>query len=151
MKFLKVFSVALLAALLLGFIGCAGFQDVLMPCHIGEAAVEYSGQEATSYMPWTSIWDAKRIRAYMNFNHIQYQNTYERLKRDDALTHAFLLSSADANIADAMQFQATVFSPTGPIGALLLAGSGLGIGALAIKRPGDKTKKEIEPEKSASA
>lgn len=144
MKFMKAFLVVLFATLILAFVGCTGFQDILTPCHISEDVIEYSGQEATSYMPWTSVWDAKRIRAYLNFNHIQFQNACERLKQDDSLTHAFLLDSVDTNIADSVQFQATVFNPTGPLGALLLAGGGLGIGALAIKRPGDKTKKQTE-------
>lgn len=151
MKFLKAFLVVLFATLILTFVGCTGFQDILTPCHISEDVIEYSNQEATSYMPFTSVWDAKRIRAYLNFNHIQYQNACERLKQDDSLTYAFLLDSVDANIADSVQFQATVFSPTGPLGALLLAGGGLGIGALAIKRPGDKSKKQIELEKSVPA
>lgn len=151
MRFFKTLLVALIVTLLLGFMGCVGFQDIITPCHIDETVIEYSGQEATSYMPWTSVWDAKRIRAYVNFNHVQYQNACERLKQDDSLTHAFLLDGVDANIADSVQFQATVFSPTGPIGALLLAGGGLGIGALAIKRPGDKSKKQVELEKSVPA
>lgn len=148
MKYLKPFLIILLATIILAIIGCSGFQDALTPCHIDGVAIEYSGQEATSYMPWTTVWDAKRIRAYLNFNHVQYQNACERLKQDDTLTYAFLLNGVDANIADSVQFQATVFSPTGPLGALLLAGGGLGIGALAIKRPGDKSKKQIELEKS---
>lgn len=152
MKFMKTLLIALVVALLLGFMGCIGFQDIITPCHIDEAAIEYSGQEATSYVPWTTVWDAKRIRGYLNFNHVQYQNACERLKQDDSLTHAFLLDGADANIADAVQFQATVFSPTGPIGALLLAGGGLGIGALAISKPGDKKQiRDLEVEKSVPA
>jgi len=142
MKFLKAFLVVLFVSLLLAFVGCSGFQDILTPCHISKDVLEYSGQEATSYMFFTSVWDAKRIRAYVNFNHIQYQNACERLKQDDSLTHAFLLDSVDTNIADSVQLQKTIFNPTGPIGALLLAGSGLGIGAIAIKRPGDKSKKQ---------
>ena len=151
MRFFKTLLVTLIVALLLGFMGCIGLQDIATPIHIDEAAIEYSGQEATSYMPWTTVYDAKRIRAYINYIHVQTQNAYERLKKDDSLTHAFLLDSIDANIADAMEFQATVFRPTGPIGALFLAGGGLGVGALAIKRPGDKSKKQLELEKSVPA
>lgn len=151
MRFFKTLLVALVVTLLLGFMGCVGFQDIITPCHIDEATIEYSGQQPTSYVPWTTVWDAKRIRGYLNFNHIQYQNACERLKQNDKLTHAFLLDGVDANIADSVQFQATVFSPTGPIGALFLAGGGLGIGALVIKRPGDKSKKQIEAEKSVPA
>ena len=144
MKFLKAFLIVLFATLLLAVVGGGCFQDLLTPIHIDEAAIKYSGQEATSYMPWTTVWDAKRIRAYVNYIHVQTQNAYERLKKDDSLTHAFLLDGVDANIADAMELQAMVFSPTSPLGAMLLAGGGLGLGALAIKRPGDKTKKQTE-------
>ena len=151
MKFLKAFLIVLFATLLLAVVGGGCFQDLLTPCHIDEATIEYSGQEATSYVPWTTVWDAQRIRAYVNYMHVQTQNAYERLKKDDSLTHAFLLDGVDANIADAMELQALVFSPTSPLGAMLLAGGGLGLGALAIKRPGDKSKKEVELEKSVPA
>lgn len=144
MKFLKAFLIVLFVTLLLAVVGGGCIQDLLTPCHIGEAAIEYSGQEATSYVPWTTVWDAKRIRAYVNYIHVQTQNAYERLKKDDSLTHAFLLDGVDANIADAVELQAMVFNPTSPLGAMLLAGGGLGLGALAIKRPGDKSKKQTE-------
>jgi len=151
MKFFKTLLVALVVTLLLGFMGCVGFQDAITPCQINEDAIEYSGQEATSYAPWTTVWDAKRIRSYLNFNHIQYQNACNRLKQDDSLTHAFLLDGVDTSIADSAQFQETVFNPSGPVG-LLVSGLGFGtLGALLIKRPGDKSKKEVELEKSVPA
>lgn len=150
MKFFKTLLVTFVAILILGFIGCTGFQDAFTPCHINPAAIEYSGQPATSYAPWTTVLDAKRIRAYINYNHVQYQNACDRLKKDDKLQHAFLLGGVDHGIADAVQFQKLAFSPTGPLGFLAVAGGSLGIGALAIKRPGDKSKKQIERETNGS-
>ena len=150
MKFLKTILVALIVTLLLGFMGCASFQDILTPCHIDEAAIEYSGQEATSYVPWTTIWDAKRIRAYVKFNHLQYQSACDRLKQMDKSKHIFLLDGVDDNIVSSVEFQAKVFNPTGPIG-LMVNGLCLGAGAFLIKRPGDKSKKEVELEKSVPA
>jgi len=123
---------------LITLFGCIGFQDAITPCHIDEAAIEYSAQEATSYMPYTSVWDAKRIRTYINYMHVQTQNMYKRLQQDDSLTHAFLLNSVEANIADSVQLQAQVFNPSGPIGIALPALLGLGAGTFLINTPKKK-------------
>lgn len=146
MKFFKTLLVTLFVILVLAFVGCSGLQDAFTPCYVDPAGIKYSGQPATSFMPWTTVLDAKRIKAYMNFVHVQYQNACDRLKKDDKLRHAFLLDSVDHGIADSVQLQKLAFSPTGPLGALLLAGGGLGIGGFLIKRPGDKSKKQIERE-----
>ena len=123
---------------LITMFGCVGFQDIVTPCHIDVAAIEYAGTTATSYTPYTSVWDAKRVRAYMNYMHVQTQTAYERLQQDDSLSHAFLLNSVDANIADSVQLQAQVFNPAGPIGIALPALLGLGAGTFLINTPKKK-------------
>jgi hypothetical protein len=121
--------------------GCAGMQDIATPIHIDKAAIEYAGVEATSYLPWTTVWDSRRVLAYMNYMHTQTQVAYKRLQQDDNLTHAFLLNSVEVNLADAVGLQKQLFDPTGPIGLLLPALFGTGIGAMFIPR---KRERDLE-------
>ena len=121
--------------------GCAGLQDIVTPCHIDKAAIEYAGTEATSYLPWTTIWDSRRVLAYMNYMHTQTQIAYERLQQDDSLTHAFLLNGVEVNLADAVGLQEQLFDPAGPIGLALPMLFGGTLGALFIPR---KREKDLE-------
>lgn len=125
---------------LVGMFGCSGFQDILTPCHINEAAIEYAGIPGTSYMPWTSVWDASRVLSHMNYNHSVYQISYERMKQDDNLQHSFLYGNLEVNIADARSFQEQLFDPSGPIGLAIPMLFGGTLGALFINTP--KKKKE---------
>ena len=125
---------------LVGMFGCSGFQNILTPCHIDEAAIEYADIPATSYMPWTTVWDANRVLSHMGFNHSTLQISYERLKQDDSLQHSFLYSNLELNIADATTFQQQVFDPSGPIGLAIPMLFGGTLGALFINTP--KKKKE---------
>lgn len=129
---------------LLAMFGCSLVQDTITPCHVGEEAIEYAGIKGTSYVPWTTVFDAKRVRGYMNFNHVQYQTTYDRAKQDDTLRYTFISDGLNVHIADATAFQQKVFSPTSPVGLLLPTLLGGTLGSLFIKRPGDKSKKELE-------
>ena len=135
----SLIGLVLVVGLLAIFTG-ACVQDIITPCHISEDVIKYSGIEPTSYAPWTTVWDAKRVRDYMNFNHVQYQNACERLKQDDSLSHAFLLGSLNVTIADATAFQKQVFSPTSAIGLAfpaLFAGT---FCSLFVSKPSDKKK-----------
>ncbi len=129
---------------LLALFGCSMVQDIATPCHIDKIAFDYGKVEPTSYLPWTTVYDAKRVLKHINYIHQQLQLTYERMKVDDNLRHAFLTGTLELNIADAVQFQQKVFNPAGPIGLGLTTLFGGTIGALFIKRPGDKSPKELE-------
>jgi hypothetical protein len=125
---------------LLALFGCSMVQDIATLCHIDETAVEYSETTKTSYLPWTTVYDAKRVLAHINYKHQQLQLAYERMKVDDNLRHAFLTGNLELNIADAVAFQQKVFNPAGPIGLGLTTLFGGTIGALFINTP--KKKKE---------
>ena len=118
--------------------GCTTFQELVTPCHIDKKAPENAGMEATSYLPWTTVWDARRVFAHLNYMHTQTQIAYERLQQDDSFTHAFLLNSVEVNLADAIGLQEQLFDPAGPIGLLLPALFGGGIGAMFIPRRREK-------------
>jgi hypothetical protein len=120
--------------------GCSGFQDVIVPCHIDEEAANYADIPIISYMPWTTIWDARRVDSYMKFNHTVMQVTYQRMQEDDTLQFDFLRNNLRVNLADATQLQEQLFDPAGPIGLLiptLCAGT---LCATLISKPGDKKK-----------
>jgi len=121
--------------------GCAGFQDVVVPCHIDEDAADYAGIPITSYMPWTTIWDARRVDAHMEFAHTITQLTHRRMQEDDILQFDFLRDNLRINLADAAQLQEKLFDPAGPIGMVLPMLFGGTLGALFIPR---KREKDLE-------
>lgn len=117
---------------LLAIFGCSMVKDVVTPCHIDKQAINYSGVEPTSYVPYTSVYDAKRVLAHIDFNHTEFQLMYARMAQDDKLQHNFLVPRLEANVTEAIVFQNKVFSPTGAIGLAfpaLVAGT---FGALFI-------------------
>lgn len=131
---------------LIAFLGCASVMDIATPAYIDPCSVEYAGEKATGATPFTNLWDARRVDAKMDFVHTAKQIDFLRLMEDDKLQYMFLKGGLTLHITAAEEFQAAVFSPTAPIG-LMVTGLGFGtLGALLIKRPGDKSKKQIETE-----
>lgn len=141
---MKKFSKALVTLIcvigLVVMFGCAGLQDVITPCHIDENAITYSRQEPTSYLPWTTVFDAERIRAYMNFTHLDYQKTLKDILAGDNLLYDFYTGQINSSITDARQLQQKLFNPNGSIGMAITALFGGTIGAMFINTP---KKKEI--------
>ncbi len=131
-----------LVAILTG--GC--FQDLMTPCHINPDVIEYSEQEATSYLPWTTVFDAERIKSYTDYKHVDFQAFYDNAKALDRREYIFLTDGLNGSIASARQLQQRLFSPTGSVGMIMTTLFGGTIGAMFIKRPGDKSKREVELE-----
>jgi hypothetical protein len=121
--------------------GCAGLQDVATPCHIDENAIAYSEQPATSYLPWTTVFDAERIRTYMDYKHLDFQAGLKDLLEDDNRAYNFYADRITSSITNARQLQQKLFNPNGSIGMAITALFGGTIGALFINTP--KKKKEI--------
>lgn len=119
--------------------GCAGLQDVVTPCHINEDVIEYSGQGATSYLPWTTVFDAERIKAYADFEHLDLQAFFDTAKAQDRREYTFLTDRLDIGIADARQLQQKLFNPNGSIGMAITALFGGTIGAMFINIPKKET------------
>ena len=93
-------------------------------------------------MPYTTLWDMEQINAAMDFKHTQKQIELARESENDNLCYSFLKDRGVVHLQDAREFQKAVFSPEGAIGLLVPALSGGLLGALLIKRPGDKSPKE---------
>lgn len=119
------------------FLGCAAVQDAIIPCYIFPATLDYAQAEPTTFLPFTTLFDAKRVEMQLDYRH-----QLNQIK--DKLHYGFLKSVGKVHILAAEELQMALFSPTGPIGMAIPAIFGTSIGALLIKRPGDKSKKELE-------
>ena len=122
---------------LAAFFGCASFQDVVTPCYIPPASLNYADVEPTTFLPFTTLFDAKRVAAKMSFVHTTVQVI-------DNMKYSYLKGINNFHMAAAEELQTAVFSPDGPIGLLMPTLLGGSLGALLIKRPKDKTKEEYE-------
>ena len=137
---LKVLGVGLVMAVLVGFLGCAGFQDALTPCYIDREIGEYAEDDMTSFVPFTSLFDAKRLKRRMDYVHEMNQEQISRLHVDDIMVYSFLNDSITIGMKDSSQLQETIFSPSGPLGLLIPTLLGGTLGATLISKPSDRKK-----------
>ena len=117
--------------------GC--LQDLVTPCHINEDAIEYSSTEPTSYLPWTTVWDAHRIKDYIELQHKRTQLIYKRLQQDDTLTYSFVINAVDISLIEAEVLQKKLFDPNGSVGMLMATLFGGTIGTFFLNTPKKKT------------
>lgn len=116
--------------------GCSAFQDVITPTYVSEEAAEWAGVSTKTFefMPYTSLWDAKRLGKA-----IDYKLTIEKIKG------GYYKSVTNLSIFAGEEFKTTVFSPEGPVGLLLPTLLGGTLGAMLISKPGDKKQiKDLE-------
>lgn len=143
-KKLKALIMIICATPLIVLIGCSAVMDIVTYCPIDPLIVEYTGESPVSHMPFTSLWDSKRLNRALDFRHLEYQIVIERMGQDDSLKYDYMKDIQNRHEAGAKEFQDIVFKPDGPIGLIATTLFGGTIGALFIKRPGDKSKKELE-------
>jgi len=134
----KVLTAFMVIALALMF-GCSAVQDLLVPTNINKDAAEWAGVPTKLLMPYTTLFDAKRVGRAIDF-----KLTIEKIKA------GYYKNITDLSILAGEEIKTTVFSPEGPIGLILPTLFGGTLGAMLIKRPGDKSQKEVELEKSVS-
>ena len=123
---------------LVAMFGCSLVQDAIMPNVIEREAIVYSGQKATSWVPWTTVLDGERILEWVEFNHIQYQTACDRMKEDDKLLHGKIVDRQTRHNQQAVEFKNKIFSPNGVVGMAfpaLFAGT---FGAMFINTPKKK-------------
>jgi len=137
MKAIQGLVVVLIISGLGLFIGCSAIQDAITPTYVDKAAAEWSQQPTTMFLPYTTLWDAKRIVAAMDFRFAT-----------EKIRYGYYSGIMSLSIAGGEELKQTLFSPTGPIGLLATTVGGGTLGALLIERPGDKSKKEIAKENS---
>ena len=125
------------SVILVTVLGCSAWMEGVTPSHIDLAAIDYANTDATTYLPYTSLWDARRIKREMEFMHLSEQTRIARDMEDDQMRYRQLNDAMQTNIASAEELRNTLFSPTGPV-SMLSAALGLGLGAFLIPRPSDK-------------
>ncbi len=135
----KTLTVLMVMGLAVMF-GCSAIQDVLTPTYVNEEAAAWADVPTKLLMPYTTLFDAKRVGVAIDFKLTMMR-----------FTGGYYKSITNLSILAGEEIKATVFSPEGPIGLLLPTLLGGTLGAMLIKRPGDKSKKEVELEQSVPA
>ncbi|KKM08284.1 hypothetical protein LCGC14_1725370 [marine sediment metagenome] len=137
------FQTILVSASILGLaimFGCAAFQDAIVPCYISPDALDYADANATTFLPWTTLFDARRIDRFMDFRHLWIQ-------AEDNLQYNFLKGLNAFHIRGSEELKTILFSPTGPIGLAFPALAGGALGTYLFSKPKDKRKiAELEKE-----
>lgn len=116
--------------------GC--LQNLSIPTHIDERAIDYSEVSPTSYLPWTTLWDAQRIRKEILYKHGRLQVVYKRLQEDDTAKVTHIIGGLDTNIGEAQTMKEKLFNPNGSVGMAMTALFGGTIGAFFINTPKKK-------------
>lgn len=129
--------------LLVVILGCAAFQDVLTPAYVHPAVLKYVNANGTSILPWTTLYDAKRIDYKLHFVRAKH-------KIIDELEYKYLAGASLVSVEAGEELKASLFHPTGPIGLLVTATLGGTVGAVLIPRPKDKkTIKKLEKQNNS--
>ena len=121
---------ALMSICILGmtvFIGCSMFQDIVTPTYVDEGAAEWASVPSKLFMPYTTLWDARRV-GYA----IDYKLTIEKIKGGyyKNITNLSILAGED--------FKNTVFASDGLLSLLMIGGPCLAAGGIFIPRGKDK-------------
>ena len=114
--------------------GCSALQDVIIPAIVNQEAAEWANTTPKSFMPYTTLWDAKRVGAAIDF-----KLTIERIRGGyyKGITNLSILAGEELKI--------TLFSPEGPVGLLLPTLFGGVLGGMLFSKPGDKKQiKDLE-------
>lgn len=136
-KLLKVVVITLVGAISLIFIGAGCIQDGVTPAYVNESAAEWAGVPTKLLMPYTTLWDAKRVAIA-----IDYKLTIERIKG------GYYKEVTNLSILAGEELKNTVFAPDGLLSLLLVGGPTFAMGSFLISKPKDK--KQIEELKNGN-
>lgn len=128
-RLLQTTIIVLTGLIVLLFVSAGCLQDLITPCYINEDAAIYADEPLTEITPWTTILDAKRIDAKMD-----YVNEVGKLE------YTYLKNNLLFHLMNAEQLKQSVFSTDGILSLLLIGGPSLALGAYGISKPADKRK-----------
>ncbi len=123
-------------------VGCAAMMNAVTPSFIEPEIIADVNEPATSFMPFTSLWDAERILNKFDYLYQINQRILVRQIEDNDARHGFLRGLQLTHIEGAREFQDAAFSPTGAIGVAFPGLVGLLIGWRGLTKPGDKPAKK---------
>ena len=138
MKWYQKILTVVSAVVLVTVLGCSAWMDGLTPTYVDPTAIEISGVEPTIFTPYTSLWDAKRIRRALNYQFFLRKISAIREIEDIDTRQKHLDDTMQMYIESAEELRDTLFSPTGPLSILFAAVPALGLGAYLIPRPADR-------------
>jgi hypothetical protein len=145
MKMLRGIAISLMITTFVVMLSCASFQNAVTPCWIEQDVGNYTGEDMTSILPYTTIADAERLQVYLTYTHQSNQIEFMRLSEDDVRKVDLLMGIQKGHIQRAAELKEQLFSATGPGGLLAAFLPGLGLGAFLIPRKKDTVKiKELE-------
>lgn len=132
--------VGVLVLFMITLVGSSCVQDLIVPAYIDENAIAYSGEEPTMFTPYTSLWDLQRIERSVDHVHFRTQKEIVRMAEDDSGHYGYLKEAMLIGVMSAQELKSAIFSPSGPLGALLIGLPTFGLGAMLISKPEDKKK-----------
>jgi len=130
-KLLQTTVMVLAGIMALVFVGAGCVQDAVTPAYVSEEAAEWANVSTKLFMPYTTLWDAKRLA-----NAIDYKLTIERIKG------GYYKNTTNLSILSGEELKNTIFKPDGLLSLLMIGGPTFAAGSYLISKPKDK--KEIE-------
>ena len=126
-KLLQSTAIVIMGIIAVVFIGAGCMQELATPAYINESAAEWAGVPTKLFMPYTTLWDAKRV-GYA----IDYKLTIEKIKG------GYYKNITDLSILAGNELKNTLFKPDGLISLLMIGGPFLYAGGKFIPRGKDK-------------
>ena len=136
-KLLQTTVIVLAGIMVILFVGAGCIQDVATPTYVDQDAAEWAGVPTHLFLPWSTLWDAKRLERA-----IDYKLTIERIKG------GYYKSITNLSILAGEELKNTVFAPDGLLSLLMIGGPCLAAGGMFIPR--GKDRKEIEALKNGN-
>ena len=131
-KLLKTGVIVLVGAVSLVFIGASCIQDAITPTYVDIDAAEWAGVPTKLFLPYTSLWDAKRLS-----NAIDYKLTIERIKG------GYYKGITNLSVLAGEELKNTLFATDGLLSLLLIGGPTFAMGSFLISKPKDKREIEV--------
>ena len=130
-RMLQIILATLIGAILVVFIGASCVQDIATPTYINESAAEWANVPTKIFMPYTSLWDAKRVARA-----IDYKITVEKIKG------GYYKNITNISILAGEELKSVVFDANGVLPLLMVGGPMCALGAFGFSKPADKKKIE---------
>ena len=133
-KLLQTTVIVLAGIVSLTFIGAGCIQDAVTPAYVNEKAAEWADVPTRIFLPYTSLWDARRVAIA-----IDYKLTIERIKG------GYYKNVTNLSILASEELRNTVFATDGLLSLLLIGGPTFAMGSFLISKPKDrKTIEELK-------